>query len=171
LNGSTTTGSSSYSTSTSLDRVGGGVAVGRDDEGDLLALEQHLAVGEHHLLVARERRHPVQAERREVGGGQDGEDARHLERGLLVDGDDAGVGVGAADEIAEEHARQLDVVDVVALALGEARILDALARGAHALQLLDAVLAADRGLVGHSAASTLAFITVAAARIDFTMFW
>ena len=53
-----------------LDRVGRGVAVLGDDEGDLLALEQHLAVGQHHLLVAGQRRHPVQAERPQVVGGQ-----------------------------------------------------------------------------------------------------
>jgi hypothetical protein len=110
-----------------LDPVGGGVAVGRDDEGDLLALEEDLAVGEHHLLVARQRRHPVEAEGGEVGGGEHREDARHLERRVLVDRHDAGVGVGAADEIAEEHSGQLDVVDVVALALGEAGVFHALA--------------------------------------------
>ena len=45
-----------------LDQIGGvgrDVAVVGDDEGDFLVLEQHLAVGEHHLHVAGERRHPV----------------------------------------------------------------------------------------------------------------
>ena len=40
-------------------RVGGDIAVLGDDEGDLLVLEQHLAVGEHRLHVAGQRRHPV----------------------------------------------------------------------------------------------------------------
>ena len=39
--------------------IGRDVAVLGDDERDFLVLEQHLAVGEHHLHVAGERRHPV----------------------------------------------------------------------------------------------------------------
>ncbi len=41
-----------------VDAVVGGIAIGRNDEGDLLVLEQHLAVGQNHLHVARECRHP-----------------------------------------------------------------------------------------------------------------
>jgi hypothetical protein len=44
------------------------------------------------------------------------------------------MGIGRADEIAEQHAGQLQIVDIVALALGEADILDALALAAHALE-------------------------------------
>ncbi len=154
-----------------LDRVGGDVAVVGDDEGDLLALEQHLAVGQHHLLVAGQRRHPVQVQRLEVLRRQHGQHAGQGEGGRGVDRGDAGMGVGAAHEVAEQHAGQLDVVDIVALALREPDVLDALARAAEALQLLDPVLAGRRGHVVHSAASFTVFISAAAARMDFTMFW
>ena len=43
-----------------------------------------------------------------------------------------------AMEVAVQHARQLDVVDVIAAALGEAHVLDALALAAHALQFFGA---------------------------------
>jgi len=46
------------------------------------------------------------------------------------------VAIGRADEIAEQHARLLEVVDVVALALRKADILDALAPRAEAFKLL-----------------------------------
>ena len=151
-------------------RVGGDVAVFGHDEGDLLALEQHLAVGQHHLLVARQRRHPVQAQRAQVIGGQHGDDAGQRLRGIGVDRLHAGVGIGRAHEIAKQHPRHLDVVDVVALALGEAHVLDPLARGAHAFEFLDP-LVAGWCLVVHSAASLAAFISAAAARMDLTMFW
>ena len=49
--------------------VGGDIAVVGDDEGDLLVLEQNLAVGEHHLDVACERRHPREIDPLEVLGG------------------------------------------------------------------------------------------------------
>ena len=57
--------------------VGGDIAVGRDDERDLLVLEQDLAVGEHHLDVAGERRHPGEIDAFQVLGGQDRDDAGH----------------------------------------------------------------------------------------------
>ncbi len=51
-----------------LDRVGRDVAVVGDHEHDLLVLEQHLALGEHCLHVARERRHVVQVQGLQVLG-------------------------------------------------------------------------------------------------------
>ncbi len=51
-----------------LDRIGRDVAVVGDHEDDLLVLEQHLAVGEHRLDVARERRHVVQVQGLQVVG-------------------------------------------------------------------------------------------------------
>ncbi len=79
------------------------------------------------------------------------------------------MGVGRADKIAKEHAGQLDVIDIVALALGKARILDALAGAADALELGGAVVAVW-GQVVHSAASLAALIVAAAASTDLTMF-
>ena len=135
-----------------ISSVGRDVAVLGDDEGDLLVLEQHLAVGEHHLHVAGERRHPRQVHGLERFGGQHRDHARHR-RGLRgVDVLDAGMGVRRAREVAVEHVGQLEVVDVVALALDETDVLDALALAAHALQLFGA-LGRGGGLVVHSAAS------------------
>ncbi len=39
-----------------------------------------------------------------------------------------------ADKIAVQHARQFDIVDIIALALGEADVFDALALAAHAFE-------------------------------------
>jgi hypothetical protein len=107
-------------------RVVGRVLVGRDDEGDLLALEAHLVAGQHGLGVVGDRRHPGQAERLEVLGGDDRRDVGVRERLRRVDRDDLGVGIRAAEQRAVDHARQLDVVQVVALAADEARVLLAL---------------------------------------------
>ena len=155
-----------------LDRVGRDVAVLRDHEGDLLPLEEDLAVREHRLHVACEGRHVVEVEGLQVLRGQHRDDPRQRLRGLRVDGCDAGVAVGGADEVAEQHARHLDVVHIVALALGEACILHPLSFTAEALQLLGARFDAFH-LIGHHAAS-FAFaelISPAAARTALTMFW
>ena len=139
LNGSTMAGSFLVVDVDRFRPVGGDVAVVGDDEGDLLVLEEHLLVGEHGLHVAGERRHVVEAERLQVGGGEHGEHAGERLAPCCVDRLDPGVGVGRADEVAVEHAGQLQVVDVVALALDEADVLDALALAAEALELLGAL--------------------------------
>ena len=155
-----------------LDRVGRDVAVLRDHEGDLLPLEEDLAVREHRLHVAREGRHVVEVEGLQVLRGQHRGDPGERLRGLRVDGLDAGVAVGGADEVAEEHARHLDVVHVVALALGEAGILHPLSFTAEALELLGPRFGAFRlDRVGHHAASFAELSSSAAARTALTMFW
>ena len=136
-----------------LDRIGGRIAVLGDDEGDLLVLEQHLLLGQHRLHVARKRRHVVQAQRLQLGGGQHGDDAGKGRRLGDVDLLDPRMAIGRAHEIAIERARQLQIVDVIALALDEADVLDALALATHALQALDAFLAGGRCDLVHSAAS------------------
>ena len=153
--------------------VGGDIAVGRDDEGDLLVLEQDLAVGEHHLDVAGKGRHPGQIDALEVLGGEHCEHARHGLGLGGVDLHDAGVSMARAMEVAVHHARQLDVVDVIAFALGEAHVLDALALAAHALKLFGALERSGKGSVVHSAASlnSRPAILAAAYWIAFTMFW
>ena len=65
---------------------------------------------------------------------------------------DAGVAVRRAGEVAVEHAGQLQIVDVIALALDETDILDALALAAHAFELGGA-FGGGGGHVVHSAAS------------------
>ena len=153
--------------------VGGDVAVGRDDEGDLLILEQDLAVGEHHLHVARERRHPGEIDAFQVLGGQNGDDAGHGLGLGGVDLDDARVGVARAMEVAVQHARELDVVDVIAASLREAHVLDALALAAHALQFFGALKRSGGGGVVHSAASlnSRPASLAAAYWMARTMFW
>ena len=135
-----------------LHAVGRRVAVLGDDEGDLLVLEQHLAVGQHHLHVVGERRHPGEVDALQLLGGQHRQHARHLQRLGGVDLLDAGVGILRAHEVAEQHAGQLQVVDVVALALREADVLHPLPLAAHAFELGFALFARE-GCRGHSAAS------------------
>ena len=107
-------------------RVVGGVLVGRDHERDLLALEAHLVARQHGLRVVGDRRHPREPERLEVLGGDDGGDVRVRERARGVDRDDLRVRVRAAQDLAVDHPRQADVVEVGALAADEARVLLAL---------------------------------------------
>ena len=47
----------------SFNAVGGCIAIFGDDEGHFLTLEKHLAIGQHHLLVTGQCRHPVEAQR------------------------------------------------------------------------------------------------------------
>ena len=88
-----------------VDAVVGRVAVGGDDEGDFLILEQHLAVGQHHLHVAGERRHPGEVDGLQRLGGDHRQHARHLQRLGVVDLLDARMRMRRADEIAVQHAR------------------------------------------------------------------
>ncbi len=55
------------------------VAIGRHHEGDFLILKQHLAVGEHHLHVTGQRRHPGEVHRLQRLGGDHRENARHFQ--------------------------------------------------------------------------------------------
>src|ERR1700691_5932718 len=78
-----------------------------------------------------------------------------------------------AMEVAVQHARQLDVVDVIAFALGEAHVLDALALASHALKFFGALERGWKRSVVHSAASlnSRPASLAAAYWIAFTMFW
>ena len=82
------------------------------------------------------------------------------------------MGVGRADEVSVQHARQFHVVDIIALALREADVLDALAFAAHALELGFALFPRGSHVV-HSAASlnSTPLILSAAYWIALTMFW
>ena len=158
-----------------LDRIGRDVAVVGDHEGDLLVLEQHLAVGQHHLHVAGERRHVVQVQGLQVLGGQHRMHAGQRLGLRDVDRLDPCMAVLAAGEVAEQHARQLQVVDVVALALDEADVLLALARAADAAQRRLALFLGHGGGLGHHSAASGAWLEVdfrwsAAWRTALTMF-
>ena len=117
------------------DAVGRDVPGRRDDRGDLLRLVHDRVGRQHHLLVAGQRRHPVEAGLLEVGAGDDREHAGDLERLGGVDALDRRVGVRAADDVQPELAGQVEVVDVLAGAADEARVLLALDRVAHAPDL------------------------------------
>ena len=158
-----------------LDRVGRDVAVVGDHEHDLLVLEQHLAVGEHCLDVARERRHVVQVQRLQVLGREHRPHARQRLGLRGVDRLDARVAVLAAHEVAEQHARQPQVVDVVAFALDEADVLLALAGAADTAQRRLALFLGHGGDLSHHSAASVASPDVdlslsAAWRTALTMF-
>ena len=115
--------------------VGRGVARRGDDRGDLLALV-HDGVGrEHHLHVAGQGRHPVELVALEVLAGDHRQHARDLERLAGVDALDRRVRIRRAGDVEPQLAGQVDVVDVLAGAADEARILLALDRVAHATDL------------------------------------
>ena len=117
------------------DAVGGDVLGRRHDRGDFLGLVHDGRRRQHHLLVAREGRHPVEPGLLEVGARDHGQDARDLERLGRIDALDRRVGVGAANDVQPELAGQVDVVDVLAHAADEARVLLALDGMAHAADL------------------------------------
>src|SRR5207237_6503342 len=72
-------------------------------------------------------RHPGELVLRHQLAGHDRDDARDGGGGRGVDGLDPSVGVRAAEDDHVEHPRQHDVVEIVALAADEARVLGALA--------------------------------------------
>ena len=135
-----------------LDRIGRDIAVVGDDEGDFLVLEQHLLVRQNRLNVAGQRRHVMEVQGLQVLRRQHGTDTGQGLRLRNVQALDPGMREGRAVEVAEQHAGQLDVIDVIALALGEADVLDALPLAAHALELFFPLFA-GHGHVVHSAAS------------------
>ena len=147
-----------------------GITVIGNNESHFLALEQHLAVGKNHLLVTGQCRHPVQTQRLEIGRSQHSMDTRERQRLFRVDRLHPRMRIGRANEITEQHARQLQIVDIITLALGEPCVLDPLARGSEAVQRGNALFL-RRGSFVHYADSFISFIFAAAARMDFTMFW
>ena len=106
-----------------LERVARRVPVFGDDERHLLALEAHLVGGQHGLHVVGQRRHPGQALLGQVGAGDDRFDLRMCLGRSHIDADDAGVRIRRAQDRQVQHARQRDVVDVVAAAPDESRVL------------------------------------------------
>jgi hypothetical protein len=88
-----------------------------------LSLEPHLVGGEHCLDVVGQRRHPGQALGREIGAGDDRFHLRMRLRGRDVDADDPRVRHRGPQYGEMQHARELDVVDVLAEAPDEPGIL------------------------------------------------
>ena len=109
-------------------RVLGGIAAVGQHHRDGLADEARAVAGEEVEVLAaqpRVRRHDGQRARgvAEVDVGHHAGDARRLQGALGVDGDDTGVGVGAAHDGRVQHAGERDVPDVAPAALDEARVL------------------------------------------------
>ncbi len=142
-----------------FERVARGVVVVGDDERHLLALEADLVGREHGLRVGREGRHPGEALGLEVLAGDHGADLRVLQRGGGVDRDDPGVRERTAQRGAVQHPGEPHVVDVVALAADETRVLLAL----HPAE-------ADRALLGDGHQLPTSSRCCAAQRIDAMMF-
>ena len=138
------------------------VAILGHNKRHFLPLEQHFAIRKHHLLVTRQRRHPVQAQRLQICRRQHGQHAGNFQRRRRINAFDPGMRIRRAHKVAKDHSVELDIIDVVALALGETRILNPLARAAHAFEVRDAIFAVFH-FVFHSAASLAAFISAAAA--------
>ena len=90
-----------------------------DDERHLLTLEAHLVGAQHRLHVHRQRRHPRQLQRLQQLARDDRFDLGMCFGSAGVDRNDARVRVRAAQNRTVEHARQVDIVDVVALASQE----------------------------------------------------
>ena len=111
----------------------------------------------------------MKAKRLEIGGGKHRMNTRKRHRLFGVDRLNPRMGIGRADKIAKQHAGKFQVIDVVALALGETSVFDPLARGAQAVQRGNAVFL-RRGCFVHYADSFISLIFAAAARMAFTMF-
>ena len=146
-----------------------GVAIVGNDKSNFLCLEQNLAIGQHHLLVTGKGWHPVQSQRFQIGSGQHGMHARQCQRLFGIDRFHARMCIGRAHKITKQHAGQFNVIDVIALALCETGILDALARCTKATQRSRAFFL-WRGRLIHYADSFISFIFAAASRMAFTMF-
>ena len=105
----------------------------------------------------------------QVFGGQNGNNTGQRQSGVLIDRHNPCMGIGRADKISVQHIGKFDVIDIVALALGEPGILDAFAGAAKALEVGRAFFAVWSHIV-HCAASLAALISLAAERMDLTIF-
>ena len=114
------------------DAVGRRIARGGDDGGHFLRLVHDRVDRQHHLHIAGQRGHPGEFVALQVLAGDHRRHARDLERLGRVDGLDLGVRVRRADDVQPELAGQVEVLDVLALALDEAGVLLALDGVAHA---------------------------------------
>ena len=110
-----------------------------DHDGDRLADIADLAMRDHRLLVGLERRHLLLPERNLRDGAErrahvrrrdDGVHPGARERRRRVDGDDAAMRHGAAQDRRMQQAVAHDVVDILAAAAQETQVLDALDRAA-----------------------------------------
>ena len=112
-------------------RVLGNIAIVGDDDGNRIADEADFVLGQairHVNLFDRRIRHqqrdPLIAHRfRQIAVRHDGVDARQRQRAGFVDAADSGMGMRAAQHHRVQHAGQLDVVDIAAVAGEQRRVL------------------------------------------------
>ena len=114
------------------DPVRRGVAVRGQYRRHFLGLIHHFLDRQDHLHVGHQGRHPVQVILGEGGARDDVQDAGHGQSLGGINVLDGGMRVGTADNIKIQHARQLDVIYVRALAPDKARVFLALDRVPHA---------------------------------------
>ena len=106
-----------------LQRVTRRVPVVGYDEGHLLPMEAHLVSGEHGHHVMGQRRYPCKLQGFKQGSRDHCPDFRMRLGRCGVDRNQPRMRVRAAQHRTVQHARQHEVVDIVALAAQEARIL------------------------------------------------
>jgi hypothetical protein len=105
-----------------FERISCGVAIFGDDESDFLALEPGFVGDEHRLHVVRQGRHPGQTLLGQHGAGHHRLDLRVRRRRGGVDTHQPSVRCRRAQDCEVQHARQLDVIDVVPHAANETRV-------------------------------------------------
>ena len=98
----------------------GGDPVGRPvtrlghHHGDFLRLIDDVVRRQHHLRVAHQRGHPRQSGCLQLLASDNRRHAGHLQRFRGIDAGDVRVCIRAAHDVHVQHARQLDIVDVLA---------------------------------------------------------
>ena len=113
------------------DAVGRGVAIGGQHGGHLLAVELHRVHRQHHLGIAHQGGHPGQVVLFQVLAGYDRQDPVDGQRLLGIDALDPRMRHRAPHDVEVKHPGELHVIDVVALAPDEPRVLLAGDRVSH----------------------------------------
>src|SRR5216684_4581178 len=113
--------------------IGGGIAAGSDDKGDLLHLEMHAVQRQHRFGIGRERGHPGKSCRVEVLAGDDRDHAGYLHGRADIHVLDESVGIGAAHDVPVKHSGQHHVVDIIPLPPNKASVFFALVRLSQAM--------------------------------------
>ena len=85
----------------SSDTISGSIAVIGNDKCNFLCLKQHLSIGEYHLLVTSQSRHPMQAQRCQISCSQNGVNSGNCHCLFRVDCLDAGMCIRRTYKIAE----------------------------------------------------------------------
>ena len=111
--------------------IGSGVSVSGQHSGHLLPVELDGIHRQDHLGVAHQGGHPGQVVLFQVLSGYNRQNARESQGLLGVDAHDPGVGHWTTDDVQVEHPRELEIIDIVALAPDETGVLLAGDRVSH----------------------------------------